>query len=156
MAEEATRPPPSPTTAFREHLLIRFSSVYPRMQMSSAFACLALGLVLVFGKGFALPLRESHTAHRATDFGVKVFQHVVQASKDQNVVFSPYGVTSVLAMLQLTAAGKTRQQIQDAMGFKIHGESGGKVGDGGEGQEVLMGQGPEQTEEGREGWLQHH
>lgn len=91
--------------------------------MSSALACLILGLVLVSGKGFALPLRESHTAHQATDFGVKVFQQVVQASKDRNVVFSPYGVSSVLAMLQMTTAGKTRQQIQDAMGFKVNGES---------------------------------
>lgn len=87
--------------------------------MSSALTCLTLGLVLVFGKGFASPLPESHTAQQATNFGVKVFQHVVQASKDRNVVFSPYGVSSVLAMLQLTTAGKTRQQIQDAMGFNI-------------------------------------
>lgn len=90
--------------------------------MSSALTCLTLGLVLVFGKGFASPLPESHTAQQATNFGVKVFQHVVQASKDRNVVFSPYGVSSVLAMLQLTTAGKTRQQIQDAMGFNISGK----------------------------------
>lgn len=112
--------------------------------MSSALACLTLGLVLVFGKGFTLPLQEFHTTHQATDFGVKVFQHVVQASKDRNVVFSPSGVSSVLAMLQLTTAGKTRQQIQDAMGFKINGESGGRVEE--KGQEVFMDQGPEQTE----------
>lgn len=114
--------------------------------MSSALACLTLGLVLISGKGFALPPRESHTAHQATDFGVKVFQQVVQASRDRNVVFSPYGVSSVLAMLQLTTAGKTRQQIQDAMGFKINGESRGGVGGGGEGREELTVQGPEDTE----------
>lgn len=84
-----------------------------------ALACLTLGLVLVFGEGSALH-QESHTVHQATDFGVKVFKHVVQASQDRNVVFSPYGVSSVLAMLQLTTAGKTQQQIQDAMGFKIN------------------------------------
>ncbi|KAL1768705.1 plasminogen activator inhibitor 1 [Sigmodon hispidus] len=91
-----------------------------RMQMMSALACFTLGLVLVFGKGSALHLQESRTAHQATDFGVKVFKHVVQASKDRNVVFSPYGVSSVLAMLQLTTAGETQQQIQEAMGFKIN------------------------------------
>ncbi|XP_005080458.1 plasminogen activator inhibitor 1 [Mesocricetus auratus] len=89
------------------------------MKMASARVCLTLGLLLVFGKSSALHLQESRTAHQATDFGVKVFKHVVQASKDRNVVFSPYGVSSVLAMLQLTTAGKTQQQIQDAMGFKI-------------------------------------
>lgn len=114
--------------------------------MFSALACLTLGLVLVSGKGFALPLRESHTAHQATNFGVKVFQQVVQDSKDRNVVFSPYGVSSVLAMLQMTTAGKTRQQIQDAMGFKINGESRGGVGARGKGREELTNQGPEQTE----------
>lgn len=124
--------------------------------MSSALACLTLGLVLVFGKGFALPLQESHTTHQATDFGVKVFQHVVQTSKDRNVVFSPYGVSSVLAMLQLTTAGKTRQQIQDAMGFKINGESRGRVGDGGEGSGGAHGPGFRTNREGREGWPQHH
>lgn len=106
------------------------------MQITSALACLALGLALVLGRGSALHPRESHTAHQATDFGVKVFKHVVQASKDRNVVFSPYGVSSVLAMLQLTTAGETQQQIQDAMGFKVNGERRGRVG-GGEGQEVL-------------------
>lgn len=91
-----------------------------------ALACLTLGLVLVFGEGSALH-HESHTIHQATDFGVKVFKHVVQASQDRNVVFSPYGVSSVLAMLQLTTAGKTQQQIQDAMGFKINGERRGRA-----------------------------
>ncbi|XP_051017208.1 plasminogen activator inhibitor 1 [Acomys russatus] len=91
-----------------------------RMQPSSALACLTtLGLVLVFGNGFAFHLQESRAARQATDFGVRVFRHVVQASKDRNVVFSPYGVSSVMAMLQLTTAGKTQQQIQDAMGFRI-------------------------------------
>ncbi|XP_008830534.1 plasminogen activator inhibitor 1 [Nannospalax galili] len=90
------------------------------MWTSSAFVGLTLGLILLFGEGSALHLRDSQTARRATDFGVKVFQQVVQASKDRNVVFSPYGVSSVLAMLQLTTAGDTRHQIQDAMGFKIN------------------------------------
>ena len=32
---------------------------------------------------------------------------------------APYGVASVLAMLQLATGGETRQQIQEAMQFKI-------------------------------------
>lgn len=124
--------------------------------MSSALSCLTLGLVLVFGKGFTLPLQGSHMTHQATDFGVKVFQHVVQASNDRNVVFSPYGVSSILAMLQLTTAGKTRQQIQDAMGFKINGERRGRVGDGGEGPGGAHRPGSRANRDGREGWSQHH
>ena len=87
--------------------------------MSPVFACLALGLALIFGEGSASYQPQSAVASLATDFGVKVFQQVVRASKDRNVVFSPYGVASVLAMLQLTTGGETRQQIQEAMQFKI-------------------------------------
>lgn len=87
--------------------------------MSPVFACLALGLALIFGEGSASYQPQSAAASLATDFGVKVFQQVVRASKDRNVVFSPYGVASVLAMLQLTTGGETRQQIQEAMQFKI-------------------------------------
>ncbi|XP_006859718.1 PREDICTED: plasminogen activator inhibitor 1 [Chrysochloris asiatica] len=88
------------------------------MQMSPVTVCLALGLALIVGEGSALS--ESQAAHLATDFGVKVFRQVVQASKDRNVVFSPYGVASVLAMLQVATGGDTRQQLQAAMRFKIH------------------------------------
>ncbi|XP_042542901.1 plasminogen activator inhibitor 1 [Dipodomys spectabilis] len=88
------------------------------MRTSPALACLALVLALALGEGYGL-LTEPQLAQLTTDFGVKVFQQVAQAAKDRNVVFSPYGVASVLAMLQLTAGGKTREQIQAAMGFKI-------------------------------------
>ncbi|XP_003416577.1 plasminogen activator inhibitor 1 [Loxodonta africana] len=87
------------------------------MQRSPAIVCLALGLALIFGEGSPSP--ESQVAHLATNFGVKVFQQVVQASKDRNVIFSPYGVSSVLAMLQLTTGGNTQQQLHTAMQFKI-------------------------------------
>lgn len=87
--------------------------------MSPVFACLVLGLALLFGNGSASHPRQSQAAQLATDFGVKVFQQVAQASKDRNVVFSPYGVASVLAMLQATTSGDTRHQIQEAMQFEI-------------------------------------
>lgn len=90
--------------------------------MSPVFACLALGLALIFGEVSTSYHHQSPAAHLATDFGVKVFQQVAQASKDRNVVFSPYGVASVLAMLQLTTGGETRQQIQEAMQFEIEGK----------------------------------
>lgn len=97
--------------------------------MSPVFACIALGLALIFGKGSASYHRQTRVAQLTTDFGVKVFQQVAQASKDRNMVFSPYGVASVLAMLQLTTGGETRQQIQAAMQFQIDGERQGRAGD---------------------------
>lgn len=90
------------------------------MQLSPVFACLALGLALLFVEGSTLHRHEYQAAHLATDFGVKVFQQVAWASKDRNVVFSPYGVASVLAMLQATTGGETQKQIQAAMGFNIN------------------------------------
>ncbi|NIG58972.1 plasminogen activator inhibitor 1 [Pontoporia blainvillei] len=90
-----------------------------RMRTSPVFACLALGVALIFGERSASYHYQSPAAHLAIDFGVKVFQQVVQASKDLNVVFSPYGVTSVMAMLQLTTGGETQRQIQEVMQFKI-------------------------------------
>ena len=111
-----------PLCPFRTIHLIQSFPTDSRMRMSPVFACLALGLALIFGEGSASYQRQSPVASLATDFGVKVFQQVVQASKDRNVVFSPYGVASVLAMLQLATGGETRQQIQEAMQFKIEGE----------------------------------
>ncbi|XP_062035881.1 plasminogen activator inhibitor 1 [Lepus europaeus] len=93
------------------------------MPMSPALACLALGLALICAGGSTSYPPQPQVAELAADFGVKVFQQVVQASKDRNVVFSPYGVASVLAMLQLTTAGETQQQIQAAMRFKIDEQS---------------------------------
>lgn len=90
--------------------------------MSPVFACLALGLAVILGEGSASDHRRLEVAQMVTDFGVKVFQQVAEGSKDRNVIFSPYGVASVLAMLQLTTRGETRQQIQAAMQFDIEGE----------------------------------
>ncbi|KAG7271419.1 hypothetical protein CRUP_013669 [Coryphaenoides rupestris] len=45
-----------------------------------------------------------------TDFGLRVFSHVADAgvaSQGRNLVFSPYGVASVLGMVQLGAGGNT-------------------------------------------------
>ncbi|XP_004587240.2 plasminogen activator inhibitor 1 [Ochotona princeps] len=93
------------------------------MQMCPVLACLALGLAVLSAEGSASHLHQSQVAELAADFGVKVFRQVAQATEDRNVVFSPYGVASVLAMLQLTTAGETQQQLQEAMGFKVDEQS---------------------------------
>lgn len=96
--------------------------------MCPVLACLALGLAVLSTEGTASHSHQSQVAELAADFGVKVFRQVAQATEDRNVVFSPYGVASVLAMLQLTAAGETQQQLQEAMGFKVDGETWGRAG----------------------------
>lgn len=59
---------------------------------------------------------------KQTDFGLKVFSQLAQSSVDKNVVLSPYGVASVVAMAQLGAAGKTRRALTSAMGFSLLGK----------------------------------
>ncbi|XP_068569752.1 plasminogen activator inhibitor 1 [Cebidichthys violaceus] len=56
---------------------------------------------------------------KQTDFGLKVFSQLARDSADKNVVLSPYGVSSVLAMAQLGAAGNTRRALTAAMGFSL-------------------------------------
>ncbi|XP_077354958.1 plasminogen activator inhibitor 1 [Festucalex cinctus] len=56
---------------------------------------------------------------KQSDLGLKVYAHLAAASADQNVLFSPYGVSSVLAMAQLGAAGTTRKAMTAAMGFSL-------------------------------------
>ncbi|KAM6894654.1 plasminogen activator inhibitor 1 [Lycodopsis pacificus] len=56
---------------------------------------------------------------KQTDFGLKVFSQLARDSVDKNVVLSPHGVSSVLAMAQLGAAGNTRRALTAAMGFSL-------------------------------------
>lgn len=59
---------------------------------------------------------------KQTDFGLKVFSQLSQSSADKNMAMSPYGAVSVLAMVQLGAAGKTLRALNSAMGFSLVGE----------------------------------
>lgn len=56
---------------------------------------------------------------KQTDFGLKIFSQLSQSSVDKNVAMSPYGAVSVLAMVQLGAAGKTLRALNSAMGFSL-------------------------------------
>ncbi|XP_028912157.1 plasminogen activator inhibitor 1 [Ornithorhynchus anatinus] len=87
------------------------------MQLTAAVACLVLLSLPSRGSEGRPHGGPSRAARLATDFGVKVYREVVRGSGDRNVVFSPYGVSSALGMLQLTAAGRTRRQLGDAMGY---------------------------------------
>lgn len=61
--------------------------------------------------------------HKQVDFGLKVFFHLTQGAVDKNLAFSPYGLTSVLAMAQLGAAGHTQKALINAMGFSLQGDT---------------------------------
>lgn len=68
-------------------------------------------------------LAQGSLQDRQTDCGLRVFSRLARSSAQGNVVVSPYGVASVLAMAQLGAAGKTRRALTSALGFSLQGES---------------------------------
>ncbi|XP_018588767.1 plasminogen activator inhibitor 1 [Scleropages formosus] len=57
--------------------------------------------------------------HKQTDLGLRVFTEVSQSSANQNLAISPYGVVSVLGMVQLGAAGTTLDTMVSKMGFSL-------------------------------------
>lgn len=103
------------------------SSSLGRMELWSLLcvACLALSHAAASPSG----RQVTRVAQLSTDFGVRVFREVSQASKDQNLGFSPHGVASVVAMLQVASEGNTRAQIEGAMRFGLKGEraAGGRA-----------------------------
>ena len=60
-----------------------------------------------------------------TDFGLRVFSRMADAAaaRGENLAFSPYGVASLLGMVQLGAGGSTRKALRAAMGFSLQGEA---------------------------------
>lgn len=91
-----------------------------RMELWSllSLACLALSRAAPPPSG----RQVARMAQLSADFGLRVFREASKASKDQNLAFSPHGVASVVAMLQVASDGNTRRQIKDAMRFSLKGE----------------------------------
>ncbi|XP_016071207.1 PREDICTED: serpin I2 [Miniopterus natalensis] len=55
-------------------------------------------------------------AQRNTEFAVDLYQAICSSQKD-NIIFSPFGTTLVLGMVQLGAKGKAYQQIRQTLKF---------------------------------------
>ncbi|XP_074536581.1 glia-derived nexin [Halichoeres trimaculatus] len=58
---------------------------------------------------------------RGSDLGIQVFQQVVRSKPQENVVFSPHGVASILGMLLPGAHGDTRKQLLNGLRYKKNG-----------------------------------
>uniref|UniRef100_A0A8D0B4C0 Plasminogen activator inhibitor 1 n=1 Tax=Salvator merianae TaxID=96440 RepID=A0A8D0B4C0_SALMN len=56
-----------------------------------------------------------------SDIGIQVFNQLVKARPKDNIVVSPYGIASVLGMLQLGADGKTKKQLTTVMRYNVNG-----------------------------------
>uniref|UniRef100_A0A8C5U1W8 Serpin family E member 2 n=1 Tax=Malurus cyaneus samueli TaxID=2593467 RepID=A0A8C5U1W8_9PASS len=54
----------------------------------------------------------------SSDVGIQVFNQIVKAKPQDNVVVSPHGIASVLGVLQLGADGKTKKQLTTMMRYK--------------------------------------
>lgn len=56
-------------------------------------------------------------AHREADFGLRLFQEVLQEHKHKNLGFSPYGASSALNILQSGADGETLEEFRTALNY---------------------------------------
>ncbi|XP_053485036.1 plasminogen activator inhibitor 1 [Ictalurus furcatus] len=53
------------------------------------------------------------------DFGLRVFSEAAQSHPHQNLILSPYGISSVLGMAQLGASGATLQTLKQHLGYSL-------------------------------------
>ncbi|NXX36002.1 SERP3 protein, partial [Nicator chloris] len=56
-----------------------------------------------------------------TEFAVSLYRHVSEAENRSNLVVSPASVAVSLELLQFGAQGNTFMELQDALGYSIHG-----------------------------------
>ncbi|NXT18101.1 SERP3 protein, partial [Syrrhaptes paradoxus] len=56
-----------------------------------------------------------------TEFAISLYQHVSKAENRTNLVVSPASVAVSLELLQFGAQGNTFTELQDALGYNIHG-----------------------------------
>lgn len=63
-------------------------------------------------------LQEKHT-----DFGLHVFSEAAQSHPYQNLILSPYGISSMLGMAQLGAYGATLKTLKQHMGYSMQGKN---------------------------------
>lgn len=56
-----------------------------------------------------------------TEFAINLYRHVSEAENRTNLVVSPASVAVALELLQFGAQGNTFTELQDALGYNIHG-----------------------------------
>ncbi|NXR50997.1 SERP3 protein, partial [Hippolais icterina] len=56
-----------------------------------------------------------------TEFAISLYRHVSEAENRTNLVISPASVAVSLELLQFGAQGNTFTELQDALGYSIHG-----------------------------------
>lgn len=78
--------------------------------------CAAVTLTSVCSQ-FNFPLEEL-----GSDVGIQVFNQIVKARPQENIVVSPHGIASVLGVLQLGADGKTKKQLTTVMRYSLNGQ----------------------------------
>ncbi|NWV27803.1 SERP3 protein, partial [Origma solitaria] len=58
-----------------------------------------------------------------TEFALSLYRHMSEAENRTNLVVSPASVAASLELLQFGAQGNTFTELQDALGYSIHGNS---------------------------------
>ncbi|NXS83396.1 SERP3 protein, partial [Erpornis zantholeuca] len=62
-----------------------------------------------------------------TEFAISLYRHVSEAENTTNLVVSPASVAGSLELLQFGAQGNTFTELQDALGYSIHGNVPKKI-----------------------------
>lgn len=64
------------------------------------------------------PLAVSkETTYRSHNFSGRLFNELESASKDENIIFSPFSITCAMAILYGGASGETRREFEELFGF---------------------------------------
>ena len=84
------------------------------------FACLAVLLLLTVGTD-DLPTTDSttdgYTSQPQTEFVFNLYRSIAQNEPEKNVTVSPYGVQRILDLARCGAAGETRTEIEQVLGY---------------------------------------
>uniref|UniRef100_A0A670KBS7 Serpin domain-containing protein n=1 Tax=Podarcis muralis TaxID=64176 RepID=A0A670KBS7_PODMU len=73
-----------------------------------------LSLLVLQSEGFSTSFPDETIA----EFSVNVYNQLRAAGEDENIIFSPLGISIAMGMVELGAHGSTLKEIRHAMGYE--------------------------------------
>lgn len=85
--------------------------------------CSMQGLCVLMILTFCGSALSNLLKEQQVDFGLRVFSEAAQSHPHQNLILSPYGISSMLGMAQLGASGATLQTLKQHLGYSLQGRN---------------------------------